>query len=291
MAGLPSGSLFPVGTTTNTFEVEDASGNTATCSFDVTVTDNEDPEITCPGNFNVNVDPATDGAIVTYTDPVGTDNNASGTVTTTRIAGPASGSLFPVGTTTVTFQVEDASGNTATCSFDVTVTDNEDPEITCPGDFNMNVDAGTCGAIVTYTTPVGTDNSTGATTTQIAGLPSGSLFPVGTTTNTFEVTDASGNTATCSFDVTVTDNEDPTITCPADVTANTSDDAAGNCLTTVALGTPTTADNCSVDSVVAQVNGADIDPVTFEFPLGDTTVTWIVTDGSGNIAQCTQTVT
>ncbi|MFI1770150.1 HYR domain-containing protein, partial [Thalassobellus citreus] len=127
---------------------------------------------------------------------------------TTQIAGLASGSLFPVGTTTNTFRVTDAAGNTAECSFDVTITDNEDPEIVCPGDIPQNVDAGADGAVVNYTTPVGTDNSTGAVTTQIAGLASGSLFPVGTTTNTFRVTDAAGNTAECSFDVTITDNED-----------------------------------------------------------------------------------
>ena len=46
--------------------------------------------------------------------------------------------------------------------------------------------------------------------TQTSGLPSGSKFPIGTTTNTFKVTDASGNTSnTCSFDVTVTDAEVP----------------------------------------------------------------------------------
>ncbi|MFS4481431.1 HYR domain-containing protein, partial [Hyunsoonleella sp. 2307UL5-6] len=275
----------------NTFEVTDAAGNSTICSFDVIVTDNEDPTITCPDPINVNVDAGTDGAVVTYTAPVGTDNNASGTVTTTQIAGLPSGSLFPVGTTTNTFEVTDAAGNTTTCSFDVIVTDNEDPTITCPNPINVNIDTGVCGAIVTYTTPVGTDNSNGVITTQISGLPSGSLFPVGTTTNTFEVADTSGNTITCSFDVIVIDNEDPTITCPADITANTSDDATGNCLTTVNLGTPTTNDNCTVASVVAQVNGVDIDPTTFEFPLGDTTVTWFVTDDSGNTADCTQMVT
>jgi len=45
---------------------------------------------------------------------------------------------------------------------------------------------------------------------QTAGLPSGSLFPVGTTTNSFKATDASGNSSVCSFDVIVTDSEAPT---------------------------------------------------------------------------------
>ena len=47
--------------------------------------------------------------------------------------------------------------------------------------------------------------------TQTAGLPTGSLFPVGTTTNTFLATDNSGNTATHSFDVIVADITPPAI--------------------------------------------------------------------------------
>ncbi|MFS4481433.1 HYR domain-containing protein, partial [Hyunsoonleella sp. 2307UL5-6] len=191
---------FEIGETNVTWIVTDDSGNTESCTQTITVVDNEDPTITCPDPINVNVDTGTDGAIVTYTAPVGTDNCPN--VTTTRTNGIASGELFPVGTTTVTFQVEDAAGNTTTCSFDVTVTDTEDPTITCPDPINVNVDAGTDGAVVNYTAPVGTDNNASGTvtTTQIAGLPSGSLFPVGTTTNTFEVTDANGNSTTCSFD-------------------------------------------------------------------------------------------
>ncbi|MCK7539599.1 MAG: HYR domain-containing protein [Marinilabiliales bacterium] len=81
----------------------------------------------------------------------------------------------------------------------------------------MNNDAGVCGAVVTYPNPIGSDNCPGFTVTLTGGLASGSLFPVGTTVNTFKVTDASGNTATCSFTVTVTDVEDPFITCPDDI--------------------------------------------------------------------------
>src|SRR5512145_1686897 len=122
-----------------------------------------------------------------YVAPGGT-NNCPG-ATTTQIAGLASGSTFPVGVTTNTFQVTDAAGNTATCSFTVTVNDTQLPTITCPANITVPNAAGTCSAVVNYVAPVGTDNCPGATTTQIAGLASGSTFPVGVTTNTFQVTD------------------------------------------------------------------------------------------------------
>ncbi len=286
-AGLPSGSLFPVGTTTNTFEVTDANGNTAECSFDVTVTDNEDPTINCPASINVNVDAGQDGAIVNYTPPVGTDNNASGIVTTTQTTGLPSGSLFPVGTTTNTFVVTDESGNTATCSFDVTVSDDENPSIVCPGNINQNNDADICGAIVNYTTPVGTDNSEGVITEQTAGLPSGSLFPVGTTTNTFMVTDAAGNTATCSFDVTVTDNESPIITCPQDITQTADSDQCSSVLNIV---NPTATDNCSTVFVFIGTRSDNLE-LTDPYPVGSTTITWTATDEASNVSiPCIQTI-
>src|SRR4029453_8400436 len=80
--------------------------------------------------------------------------------------------------------------------------DSAPPAISCPS--NITVDP-TCpsGAVVTYTPPVGTDNCSGVTTVRTAGLASGSLFPIGTTTVTYTATDTSGNSASCSFTVTV----------------------------------------------------------------------------------------
>jgi uncharacterized repeat protein (TIGR01451 family) len=76
------------------------------------------PAITCPDD--ITTDPTCpSGAIVTYTAPVGTDNCPG--VTTNRTAGPASGSVFPIGTTTVTYTATDGNGQTASCSFTVTV--------------------------------------------------------------------------------------------------------------------------------------------------------------------------
>ncbi len=50
------------------------------------------------------------------------------------------------------------------------------------------------------------------TPTQYAGLPSGSVFELGTTTNCFEVADVAGNTSTCCFDVTINEYPTPTTT-------------------------------------------------------------------------------
>ncbi len=281
-AGLPSGSTFPVGTTTNTFVVTDAAGNTATCSFEVTVSDNEAPTIACAADVNVNNDPGVCGAVVTYSDPATSDNCPGQTWVQT--AGLSSGSTFPVGTTTNTFVVTDAAGNTATCSFDVTVTDNEAPTIACAADVSVNNDPGVCGAVVTYDDPMTTDNCPGQTWVQTAGLSSGSTFPVGTTTNTFVVTDAAGNTATCSFDVIVTDNEAPTIACAADVSVNND---PGVCGAVVTYDDPMTTDNCPGQTWV-QTAGLSSGST---FPVGTTTNTFVVTDAAGNTATCSFEVT
>jgi hypothetical protein len=45
---------------------------------------------------------------------------------------------------------------------------------------------------------------------QTAGLPPGSVFPVGKTTNCFSITDLAGNTASCCFDITVLEYPNPT---------------------------------------------------------------------------------
>jgi hypothetical protein len=110
-----SGSFFPVGVTTVTCTAQDATGNTATCTFTVTVNDTQPPSITCPANMTVSQDSAF-GAVVPFT-ATASDNCPGVTVACT----PASGSVFPLGTTTVTCTATDAHNNTATCTFTVTV--------------------------------------------------------------------------------------------------------------------------------------------------------------------------
>jgi hypothetical protein len=109
------------GSYTLTYDAMDDSGNVAiSVQRIVTVVDTTPPTIDCPPS--ITLEPTCpSGAVGTYTLPVGADS-CSATVTITRTAGLASGSVFPIGTTTtVTHSATDASGNSTSCSFTVTV--------------------------------------------------------------------------------------------------------------------------------------------------------------------------
>jgi hypothetical protein len=265
-------SSFPVGTTTFTITVTDVNGNTATCTQQVVVTDTEAPSITCPSTVNVVADAGACAATnVSLGTPVTADNCAVQSVVNNA---PSS---FAVGTTTFTITVTDINGNTATCTQQVVVTDTEAPTITCPSTVNVVADAGACTATnVSLGTPVTADNC--GVQSVVNNAPSS--FAVGTTTFTITVTDINGNTATCTQQVVVTDTEAPSITCPT--TVNVVADAGACTATNVSLGTPVTADNCAVQSVVNNAPSS--------FAVGTTTFTITVTDVNGNTATCTQQV-
>jgi lysophospholipase L1-like esterase len=83
----------------------------------LTVLETEPPVIgSCPDISIFTTDPA--GAAVMFPSPTATDNSPTPPVVTCV---PASGSIFPLGTTAVTCTARDGSGNTATCTFNVIV--------------------------------------------------------------------------------------------------------------------------------------------------------------------------
>ena len=276
IGGFASGATFPSGPTTNVFRVTDAAGNSTTCSFIVTVVDNQVPTIVCPANVSVSNTATLCTGVATYTAPTGADNCSA---TTTQTLGLASGATYPVGPTTNTFQATDAAGNAASCSFVVTVVDAEAPSIACPPSFSLNTDLNQCTAVLPYPVPTGTDNCTVASTSQTAGLPSGVAFPIGPTTCEFQVTDAAGNTSTCSFTATVVDNQVPVLSCPLNFSVSTS---ATTCDATTSFPSPTGSDNCAGGSLT-QIAGI---PSGGTFPLGATTNTFVASDGAGNTASC-----
>jgi hypothetical protein len=113
-----NGSTFAVGTTPVHSVITDGEGGTKTCDFNVVISDTQPPTVTCPANITVPKDPSQCGAFVTYT-PTAMDNCSA-----TAAGVPASGSLFPLGLTTVTCTATDATGNdSAPCTFNVRVVD------------------------------------------------------------------------------------------------------------------------------------------------------------------------
>lgn len=119
-----------------------------------TIGDVVPPTISCGGDLSFVNDDGDCSANVNLTGSA-TASDACSTPTVTY--SPVSGA-FPIGTTVVTATAEDAAGNTSTCTFNVTVTDTEDPKLVCPANIVQDNDAGLCSAVVNYTAPVGIDN-------------------------------------------------------------------------------------------------------------------------------------
>lgn len=113
------GSTFPVGKNLVTCTVRDGQGGIQICGFMVMIGDNQAPTIACPSNIIAARNPALCGAVVNFT-PAAFDNCSATTVVST----PPSGSVFPLGLTTVTSVAYDTAGNaSAPCSFTVQVID------------------------------------------------------------------------------------------------------------------------------------------------------------------------
>jgi hypothetical protein len=271
----PTASTFSKGVTTVTCTATDAAGNTANCSFTVTVNDTENPLLTCPENITQGTDNNECQAVVNYPEFGATDNCPEvGTPT----CNPTSGSTFQKGTTTVNCSVSDASGNSASCSFTVTVNDLQAPTITCPANIVVPAANNQCDALVNYPAIIVSDNCSGVGT-PICNPPTGSTFQKGTTTVNCSVSDGAGLTAGCSFTVTVNDTQPPTIACPANVTI------ASNTCVSNAYTPPGGSDNCMGVTVLCNP------PPSTCFPVGTTTVTCTATDTAKNTANCSFTVT
>ncbi|MCW3126202.1 MAG: secreted protein containing hyalin domain [Bacteroidetes bacterium] len=284
MQGFESGEAFPSGITKITYAAEDAAGNVAKCSFNVTVTCEEKWQLNCPADVTQETDKGKCGATVAYPLPVVSHSSFIGVVLT---KGQRTGTFFNPGNTLNSYTATDNLGAKQECSLNVKVIDNEKPEISCPRDTVIWVEAGQAGAVHMYTEPSAKDNCSVAELKLTDGLKSGGTFPLGVNTITYTARDKYDNTSACSFKVTVSarapkvvvDKTPPVITCPADVKA-TCDQTTKTAK--VVYTKPTATDD-----------GKDI-PVTLSagfgsgeaFPVGTTKVSYIAQDPAGNISKC-----
>ena len=238
------------------------------------------------------------------------------TYTWTWLGGSATGMnptvSLPLGTTTITLVVNDGIVNSVPDTVVVTVQDTTPPVITCPTDVTVEQEnaAGTVVPLTATATDICDANPT-ITSDELA------IYPLGTTTVTFTATDDSGNSASCTTTVTVIDTTAPDISVTVspdmlwppnhkmvDVTATVTvsdicDAGPTVVLTSVTSNEPDNAKGNGDGNTVNDIQ-ADIGDEDYEFQLraeragkGDGriyTITYTVTDASGNSASASATV-
>jgi hypothetical protein len=186
-----------------------------------------------------------------------------------------SGDLYPIGETIVHCTATDSFGSVSG-SFPLFVLDTTGPVVTVPADIL------TSNPVVTYSVSA-TDAVNGSVTVN-CDPPSGSTFPLGTTTVQCIAYDAQANAGFGSFNVTYSTG--PVLTLPADITAEATsasgaavsftvtatDNATISCTpasgSTFALGTTTV--NCTATAVTGTASGS------FHVKVVDTTPPTIV---------------
>ena len=265
---------FPFGTTIVTWTATDATGNSVTATQNVMVEDDITPPVFTFIPADVTVECSAQG---------GQSVNIGGPATATDACDPSptiindAPALFLLGTTVVTWTATDSGGNSSTATQNVTVEDTTPPVLVPPPDVAVE-----CVAQGGQPVDIGT-----ATATDICD-PAPTItndapaqFPLGTTIVTWTATDASGNTAFATQNVTVEDDATPPVlTIPSDITVECSSQEGQ----AVEIGTATATDICDPSPTITN----DAPELFF---LGTTIVTWTATDASGNAASAEQLVT
>jgi hypothetical protein len=153
------------------------------------------PSIECPAPVTVSNDQDQCGAVVTFSPQVSSPCDDA-----IAVCSPASGTLFPAGTTVVHCHAESPTcGSSPECTFTVTVEDKQPPAITCPAPLVVKATS-PAGAVVPFAPTVSDNCAVAAVTCSPA---SGSTFAIGDTSVTCIAVDLSTNQSSCTFNVHV----------------------------------------------------------------------------------------
>jgi hypothetical protein len=194
-----SGSLFPIGTTTVTaYNFSD--GGTNFCTFTVTVTNLLPPAISCPSNIVIYA--SCSNVAVPFT--VTASDNCCSEVSV--VSTPPSGSLFPIGITTVNSLATDCDGLTNSCSFTVQVIHVNDPDPPAITFFPTNIvvcttNPSTCGPMPDVTNQIQATDG-GATLFISQSIPPGTVLCTNTNV-TFTISNLCGGVTNCTAKVLV----------------------------------------------------------------------------------------
>ncbi|MEK6966561.1 MAG: HYR domain-containing protein, partial [Thermoproteota archaeon] len=257
---------FPLGTTIVTWTVTDNYGNIITADQKVTVVDTTSPTMDAPKDLIVEASSLEEN-FVELGEPKVKDIIGIESITNDAPA------VFPLGMTTVTWTVTDTSGNTASDTQIITVHDTTPPALSIPE--NITIEAiGPSGMSVNIGEATATDVIKVDSITNNAP----EAFYLGETTVTWTAIDSFGNMVTANQTISVIDTTVPSITPPADITIEAQNPTSN----VVSLGIATAEDIVGV--ALIEVDAPSV------FPLGETIVTWVATDSSGNSATATQKI-
>eukprot|EP00808_Paulinella_micropora_P030603 g66872.t1 len=289
---------------TLTYSTTDAAGNAASCSFSLTVNDVTSPTVTCPANFSVNSAAAQANV---YWSVAYADNDVANVA---LASSPTNGSLFAVhSTSTVTVQVEDqgsfpySSGNTATCSFTVTVVDVAAPTLTCPG--NKTVSTSSEYAAAEWIAPQTINSSIGITDNDVGptslGCNTNDMFPVyagsatGSSVTLVRCTgkDRTGNLGSCAFSVTVRDTGAPYFSGPAIRGVSPSCPGAVSLLSAAFASTTAAGGDAGLGlyPLPVAVDYKGVTSLSSDLALGANKLAYLASDAAGNQAWCNFTLT
>jgi len=258
--------FFSLGETTVTWTAIDSSNNFSSLTQSVSVIDTTAPEISPLEDITLEAT-SVDANIVNLDSPTASDIQD----VTIYIIAP---DVFPVGETTITWTAVDESDNSASATQTVTIVDTKKPGLSIPQD--QTVEASSLEGTLVEIGQAEAHDITGISSI-VHDAPD--VFPLGSTLITWTATDNHDNITTAYQRITVVDTTTPTIISPQDIVAEVIDPT----MNYIGLGELGAADSVSIESVTNDK------PITF--PFGSTTVTWTVTDTSGNISQGTQVVT
>ena len=258
--------VFPLGETTVTWTVIDSSNNFSSLTQLITVVDTTAPEILAPADITLESN-STDENTVNFVSAAASDIQD----VTIYLDAP---DVFPLGETTVIWTAVDGSGNSAITTQVVTIVDTTKPGLSIPQD--QTVEASSLQETLVDIGQAGAHDITGISSI-VHNAPD--VFPLGSTLIAWTATDNHGNITTAYQTITVVDTTAPTIISPQDITSEATDPI----LNYIELGELDASDSVGIESITNDK------PITF--PFGSTTVTWTVTDTSGNISQATQIIT
>lgn len=280
--------LFNKGINNIIYTAVDEAGNKSSCSITVTIDDAENPKIACATDITVSMDAGVNYATMTNIgSPTASDNCAIDTITNNA---PAT-NMYNKGTTTITWKATDTSTNFGECEQTITVVDTEKPLITCPAPISIECLDDLPQAYTSYTEFTTAGGSTSdndevneTSFTLIDEVDDNGVCPK-IISRTYQIADVSGNTNTCTQNITISDDIPPqfdTIV-PLSVSCSASDKETqiNNWLNTV-----TATDNCSIVTIT---NNFDINSLTTS--CGNVEVTFTAKDGCDNKITATGFIT